>query len=332
MSVSMIPPAAAPEFLDRAGWGGAAILPLAGDASFRRYFRVVEPGRHAVLMDAPPPHEDPRPFIAVAEWLVGEGFSAPRIMASDLDLGLVLIEDFGGNRMREAIDADSGLERPLYRDVVSLLAELRTRPAMEIRPYNMAEYQRELGLFTEWYCPAVEVEVDVPGYEAVWNELLAPVVAAQAEPVTVLRDYHAENIMLIEGREGLERLGLLDFQDALAGHPAYDLVSMLQDARRTVSPKIEAEMLEHYMGIARPEAGFEAAYHLLGVQRNLKILGIFTRLWKRDGKPRYRAFQPRVWAYVERGLAHPALEPARAWMDANVPAEKRAAAWLEFAE
>lgn len=332
MSVSMIPPATAPDFLARAGWDGAKILPLAGDASFRRYFRIENGDRHAVLMDAPPPHEDPRPFIAVAEWLVQEGFSAPRIMASDLDLGLVLIEDFGGNRMREALDADPALERPLYRDVVALLAGLRTRPAMDIRPYNMAEYQRELALFIEWYCPAVGVEVDVKGYEALWDGLLAPVVVAQANPVTVLRDYHAENIMLIEGREGLDRLGLLDFQDALAGHPAYDLVSMLQDARRSVAPEIEAEMLGYYMDIAKPGTGFDAAYHLLGVQRNLKILGIFTRLWKRDGKTRYRAFQPRVWSYVERGLAHPALAPMKAWMDANVPAEKRAAAWAEFAE
>lgn len=332
MSVSMIPPAPAPDFLTRAGWDGAEILPLAGDASFRRYFRVVRGDNHAVLMDAPPPHEDPRPFIAVAEWLVGQGFSAPRILASDLEFGLVLIEDFGGNRMREVVDADPALEHSLYRDVVTLLTELATKPAMAINPYSIAEYQRELGLFIEWYCPAVGADVDAAGYTALWNDLLEPVMAAQAKPVTVLRDYHAENIMLIEGREGFDRIGLLDFQDALAGHPAYDLVSMLQDARRDVSPDIEAEMLDHYRKIANPGAGFEAAYHLLGVQRNLKILGIFTRLWKRDGKPRYRAFQPRVWGYVERGLQHPALAPAKAWMDANVPLEQRAAAWAEFAE
>ena len=332
MSVSMIPPVTASDFLTRAGWSGAEILPLAGDASFRRYFRVVLQDRHAVLMDAPPPHEDPRPFISVAEWLVGQGFAAPRIFASDLELGLVLIEDFGGNRMREVLDADPRLERPLYRDVVTLLTELATKPAMAIDHYSLSEYQRELGLFTEWYCPAVGADVDAAEYVTLWNDLLEPVIAAQAHPVTVLRDYHAENIMLIEGREQLDRLGLLDFQDALAGHPAYDLVSMLQDARRTVSPEIEADMLAHYCSLANPGDGFDAAYHILGVQRNLKILGIFTRLWKRDGKPRYRAFQPRVWGYVERGLRHPALALARAWMDANVPVEKRAAAWVEFAE
>lgn len=332
MPVSMIPPDTAPGFLTRAGWADAQILPLAGDASFRRYFRVVLGDGHAVLMDAPPPQEDPQPFIAVAQWLVEQGFSAPRILAADLDSGLVLIEDFGGNRMREAVDADPALERPLYRDVTELLVDLAKKPAMAIAPYSLADYQRELGLFIEWYCPAVGLSPDRESYETLWSELLAPVLAAQANPVTVLRDYHAENIMLIEGREGLDRLGLLDFQDALAGHPAYDLVSMLQDARRTVSPEIEAEMFAHYLSLAKPADGFEAAYHLLGVQRNLKILGIFTRLWKRDNKPRYRAFQPRVWAYVERSLAHPALAPAKAWMDAHIPAGKRAPAWTEFAE
>lgn len=332
MPVSMIPPETAPGFLTRAGWAGAQILPLAGDASFRHYFRVILGGRHAVLMDAPPPQEDPQPFIAVAQWLVEQGFSAPRILAADLDSGLVLIEDFGSNRMREAIDADPALERPLYRDVTELLVDLATRPAMAIAPYSLADYQREIGLFIEWYCPAVGLQPDGDGFAALWTELLTPVLAAQAKPVTVLRDYHAENIMLIEGRKGLDRLGLLDFQDALAGHPAYDLVSMLQDARRTVSPEIEAEMFAHYVALAKPANGFEAAYHVLGVQRNLKILGIFTRLWKRDSKPRYRAFQPRVWAYVERSLAHPALAPAKAWMDANIPAEARAPAWEAFVE
>ena len=332
MSVSMIPPAAAPDFLIRAGWHTAQILPLAGDASFRRYFRVIQDGETAVLMDAPPPQEDPRPFIAVAEWLVGQGFSAPHILAADLNLGLVLIEDFGGLRMREALDSDPSLERSLYRNVVELLANLATRPAMAIAPYSMADYHRELGLFIDWYCPAVGLQPNAADYVQVWDALLRPVIAAQSRPVTVLRDYHAENIMLLEGRQGLHRLGLLDFQDALAGHPAYDLVSMLQDARRTVSLEVEREMLDHYLGLGTPGEEFETAYHILGVQRNLKILGIFTRLWKRDGKPRYRAFQSRVWTYVERSLKQPALEPARAWMNANIPVESRAAAWAEFAE
>ena len=330
MSVSMIPPAYAPSFLACNGWAGAEILPLAADASFRRYFRVRRDGRNAVLMDAPPQHDDPRPFIAVAEWLVENQFSAPRIMASDLDQGLVLLEDFGDIRMRETLDDNPALERGLYREVVSLLAILARQPAMALKPYDLNEYQRELAIFTDWYCPDLGLEVDVAGYTALWDRLLAPVIAQTQPAVTVLRDYHAENIMLIKGREGIARLGLLDFQDALAGHPAYDLASLLQDARRDVSAGLEDEMLRHYHTISSPAAGFDDAYHVLAAQRNLKILGIFTRLWRRDGKPRYRSFQPRMWGYVERSLNQPVLAPLKAWLDYNIPVPQRAAAWAEF--
>ncbi len=141
-------------------------------------------------------------------------------------------------------------------------------------------------------------------------------------PVTVLRDYHAENIMLI-GSESAETLGLLDFQDALAGHPAYDLVSLLQDARRDVPIALETAMLDRYKRITGAGDDFDVAYHVLGAQRNAKIVGIFTRLWKRDGKPRYPGLCPRVWGYLERDLAHPALRPVADWFAANVPPEKR---------
>jgi N-acetylmuramate 1-kinase len=331
MSTEMNPPASAPAFLAKVGWGEAQVLPLAGDASFRRYFRAVKGADVAVLMDAPPP-EDPTPFIAVSDYLNRHGFSAPAILAADLDAGLVLIEDFGEIRMRETIDAAPELERSLYRETVSLLVALGNTPVMKLKPYSIAEYQRELALFTEWYCPALSLKVDVDGFVGIWDRLLGKVAAGQGNPVTVLRDYHAENIMLVPGREGTSRLGLLDFQDALAGHRAYDLVSMLQDARRTVSPEIEAEMLAYHAKLADPSPEFEAAYHILGVQRNLKILGIFTRLWKRDDKPRYRAFQPRVWGYIERSLEHPALAEMKDWLNANVPLKRRAAAWTDFAK
>jgi aminoglycoside/choline kinase family phosphotransferase len=322
MADPMIPPAAAPDFLTRSGWEGAEILPLAGDASFRRYFRVVAPGRQAVLMDAPPPHEDPRPFIRIAEHLVGLGFSAPAILASDLDHGFVLIEDFGDARMREVVDADPDCEYDTYAEVVRLLSRLHQHPAADLPPYSRKEMHREAGLFTEWYCPTVGLTVDQPGYHAAWDGAFDAL--PDGPVVTVLRDYHAENIMLIGGSEGLAGLGLLDFQDALAGHPAYDLVSLLQDARRDVSPVLEAEMRALYSDIV--DADFDAAYAILGAQRNAKILGIFTRLWKRDGKPRYLNYLPRVWAYLERDLEHPALVQVAAWFAQNVPLEKRAVA------
>ncbi|WP_249276485.1 aminoglycoside phosphotransferase family protein [Sphingomonas baiyangensis] len=315
MAPDLNPPAGVDAFLAGIGWGDAEIQPIAGDASFRRYFRIVMPGRSAILMDAPPPHEDPRPFLRVARWLGERGFAAPAILGEQLDEGLVLLEDFGNARMRETVDAAPESELRLYEEAVDLLIRLHGHPAGPWRPYDLAEYQREAGLLVEWYCPAVSLDVDVEGYRAAWDAVLAPL--ANAPVVTVLRDYHAENLMLLE--EGAQTLGLLDFQDALAGHPAYDLVSLLQDARREVPAALEAAMLDRYRRTTGVDASFEVAYHVLGAQRNAKIIGIFTRLWRRDGKPRYPALCPRVWGYLERDLAHPALAPVRGWFDAQIP-------------
>jgi aminoglycoside/choline kinase family phosphotransferase len=317
---TMTPPPGAADFIADAGWAGARIDPLAGDASFRRYFRVVGDGRSAVLMDAPPAHEDSRPFLAVANHLIDLGFAPPRILAADLAQGLVLLEDFGDARMAEVIADDPARERPIYEAAIGLLRDLHVHPAGPFEPYDHATYQREAALFPEWYMPAVGLD-PAPGYAEAWDEALGNLnVANSGHNVTVLRDYHAENIMLLPDGG----LGLLDFQDARAGHPAYDLVSLLQDARREVAPDLEAAMLDHYGPIDR------AAYALLGAQRNAKILGIFTRLWQRDGKPRYLHYQPRVWNYMERDLAHPALAPVTRWFDAHVPREKRADFWGGF--
>lgn len=313
----MTPPAGAAAFLAGHGWTGR-IEPVAGDASFRRYFRVVEPDRTAILMDAPPPHEDPQPFIAVAGWLAERGFPAPGIHAADLGQGLVLLQDFGDARMRETVDAKPARAMALYHDAVDTLVRLRDYRPGPFDPYDHETYAREAALFVDWYCPAVGLQVDLPGYQAAWDAVLAPVVADQGR-VTVLRDYHAENLMLL----GDGTLGLLDFQDALAGHPAYDLVSLLQDARRDVEPKLEKALLDHYCRVTGERGDFLDAYHVLGAQRNAKIIGIFTRLWQRDGKPRYPTLCPRVWRYLERDLAHPALGPVRTWFDANIPAGRR---------
>jgi aminoglycoside/choline kinase family phosphotransferase len=312
----LIPPPHAPAFLAANGWSGAIVTPLAGDASFRRYFRVRDGARGAVLMDAPPEHEDSRPFLSVATYLDGIGFRAPRILAQDLAAGLVLIEDFGDLRMAEAIAETPAREEDIYRAAIDLIRALHGHPASAaLAPYDAAVLHREAGLFPEWYAPAVGLDVDGDGYRSAWAAAFARLEPVPA--VTVLRDYHAENIMLLD--EG--GLGLLDFQDALAGHPAYDVVSLLQDARREVRPELEAAMLAHY-GPIDP-----VAYAVLGAQRNAKILGIFTRLWKRDSKDRYLAYQPRVWRYLERDLAHPALAEVRAWFDAHIPPALRAERW-----
>ncbi|URD61884.1 phosphotransferase [Sphingomonas sp. KRR8] len=330
MAASMTPPPHAEQFLADAGWGGAAIAPLAGDASFRRYFRVHLDERQAVLMDAPPPHEDPRPFVRVAEWLAQVGLSAPEILARDEERGLLLLSDLGSDRLREQLDQAPHREEELYALATDVLVHLHARPPMDgLPPHGLEQWLTELDLFTEWYCPAVGLEVDPGAYRAAWEQVLAPVAGDGLGPVTVLRDYHAENIMLVGGRSGVSHMGLLDFQDALAGHPAYDLCSVLEDARRDVPPAIERSMINRYVGATGASEVFERAYWALAAQRNTRILGVFTRLWKRDGKPGYRRFQPRMWGLLERDLAQPHLAPVRDWFSRNVPADKRVGPWLE---
>lgn len=329
MAAPMIPPVHAPDFLAAHGWEGADIRPLAGDASFRRYFRVHGAGgARAVLMDAPSPHEDPRPFVAAAAWLAEAGLSAPAILAHDLERGLLLIDDFGDARLRETLEESPGREAELYALAVDLLVHLHALPPMPgLRPHGLEQWLDELLLFPDWYCPAVGLEVDAEAYRGAWRAVLGPVAGDGLGPVTVLRDYHAENIMLVAGRTGIRHFGLLDFQDAVVGHPAYDLASVLEDARRDVTPAIEREMLERYRNATGQGIEFESAYWALAAQRNTRILGVFTRLWKRDGKSHYTSFQPRMWGLLERNLAFPALAPVRDWFDRNVPAAKRAAAW-----
>lgn len=329
MAAPMIPPASAPEFLAAHGWAGAEIRPLAGDASFRRYFRILDGERRAVLMDAPPPHEDPRPFIAAAEWLVQAGLSAPRILARDLDQGLLLIDDFGDTRLRETLDVTPEREAELYTLATDLLLHLHRQPPMPgLRPHGLDQWLDELQLFPQWYCTALGLAVDAAAYDDAWRNVLGRVARDGLGPVTVLRDFHAENIMLVDGQQDVRQFGLLDFQDAVVGHPAYDLASVLEDARRDVTPSVERAMLDRYRSAIADGETFESAYWVLAAQRNTRILGVFTRLWKRDGKPHYTGFQPRMWGLLERDLRHPALEPVRAWFDQNVPPEKRAAAWM----
>ncbi len=314
-------PAGLNDFLAKAGWAGGDVEPLPGDASFRRYFRVRHEGRGAMLMDAPPPHEDPRPFLNVGKWLTAHGLRAPHIYAEQPEAGLVLLEDFGNDRMRDWLDDNPAAETRTYATAIEALAELHRQPPGPFPPYDMDVYLREALVFTEWFCPAAGITADSASFANAWREALAPMLPRQHPGVTVLRDYHAENIMLLA--DGAQ--GLIDFQDALVGHPAYDLVSLLQDARRDVAPELEEAMLAHYASLITPDPDFRADYARLGAQRNAKIVGIFARLWQRDGKPRYLPMIPRVWAALERDLAHPALAPVAAWFDANVPAEIRSA-------
>jgi N-acetylmuramate 1-kinase len=343
------PPAAAATFLSAQGWHGARIVPLAADASFRRYFRVHLEARQAVLMDAPPQLEDSRPFLAVAQHLQGLKLRAPQILAADLDLGLVLLEDFGDDRLGPYLVSAPEAEHRLYRRALDSLITAQTLPPpdmlsyqaqpangeLPLAPYDEPVLSREVHLLTEWFLPACGIMLSAQAqadYEHAWRASWQSVLAqTKAAPVMVLRDYHADNLMILKDSD---QLGLLDFQDALAGHAAYDLVSLLQDARRDCSEALEADMLGYYWDnapariTALGQQAFEAAYQLLGAQRNSKIIGIFTRLHRRDGKAFYPTLQPRVWGYLARNLAHPALRPVRDWFDAHVPAPLRTASPL----
>ncbi len=323
--IDMIPPAGLNDFLATHGWAGAQVTPVAGDASFRRYFRIDCAARgKAILMDAPPPHEDPRPFIHIAQYLTGYQCRAPEIFGTDLTRGFVLLEDFGDRRMREHLDAHPEDEVAVYRAAIDAIVRLSATPPVQTQPYDMATDMREVQLLSEWYMPAMGLDFDSGAFDRMWAQALAPL--SDYQKVTVLRDYHAENIMLLD--DGQQ--GMIDFQDALVGHPAYDLVSLLQDARRDVSPDLEAEMRGYYQETAQPDADFDAHYALLGAQRNTKIIGIFTRLCKRDGKERYLSFLPRMWGLLERDLAHPDLAPVKHWFDTHIPVEMRNAMPMEL--
>ncbi len=318
-------------FLAANRWDGAERRPLADDASFRRYERLVNGARRAVLMDAPPPHEDVRPFARLARHLRGLGLSAPDIRAEDPDAGLLLLEDLGDDTYTRMLAA-GGDERALYALAVDVLVHLHRRPAAEAIPAGLAPYDdatllEEACHLTDWYMPAM---LDRPTPEAARRSYVEawlsafPVVHAQPRTL-VLRDYHVDNLMWLPGRQGVAACGLLDFQDAVAGPAAYDLMSLLEDARRDIGPDLAQAMRERY-GAAFPgldAPGFDTAYAILGAQRHAKVIGVFTRLCVRDGKPDYLVHIPRVWRLLERTLEHRSLAPVAAWLDRHLPPEKR---------
>ena len=331
-------------FLTAQGCGAAPPVLLAGDASGRKYYRHQGSGDPVVLMDAPPPGEDVRPFMALAGYLIERGFSAPRILAANKGAGFLLIEDLGDDSYNRLIMAAAEKERPLYEAAIDLLVALQSGDAPgrlvidNEETLSLAAYDEELllteaALFTDWYLPALSGNRN-DGLTEEFADLLRPLLQPlfAERKVLVLRDYHADNLMWLAARQGTARVGLLDFQDAVIGHPAYDLVSLLQDARRDVPETLEDAMIGRFLGHQR-EAGkeiddqaFRRAYALLGVQRNAKIIGIFTRLWKRDGKPGYLAMIPRVWGLLERSLQQGNFAALGNFFDAHVPVPSRRAA------
>lgn len=315
--------AAATAFLATTDWRDAAQTMLAGDASKRKYFRLHRPnsGETAVLMDAAPDTgEDVRPFVKIATHLSAMGLSAPRILAQDLSQGFLLLEDLGDALFARVVATTPAMEEPLYQAATDVLTTLHKQPLPDLAPYSPAYMAQMAGLAWGWY--AQHAAGPDPLAQAAFEAAFLPILNSLENSAEVLiqRDYHAENLLWLPHRQGVARVGLLDFQDAMAGHRAYDLVSLLQDARRDVSPQIESQMITRYIETNQLDRdSFTTAYAVLGAQRNLRIMGVFARLCLRDAKPHYIALMPRVWGLLQRDLRHPALAPVRALIDTSLP-------------
>ncbi|MEL6648369.1 MAG: phosphotransferase, partial [Pseudomonadota bacterium] len=269
-------------FLTRSGWGAARMTDLAGDASNRKYFRLNHNGKQAVLMDAPPnTDEDIGPFIAISKFLRDQSLSAPEILAADQNAGFLLLEDLGDALFARVVATNPSFEQVLYQaatDVLIHLHQADTPP--EIAVYDAPLLADLAALAFDWYAHGATGQ-DYADQRAAFVRAFEPRFAELdgLTDVLVQRDYHAENLLWLPSRSGVARVGLLDFQDAMKGHRAYDLVSLLQDARRDVSSQIETEMIGYYVSAAGVErTSFETAYALLGLQRNLRIIGVFARL------------------------------------------------------
>jgi len=349
-------------FLSEAGWQDAKREPLPGDASSRTYIRVVKAGRSAMLMDQPQQAETPLAgagatpeerrqlgynavarlagadcarFIAMAAHLRAAGLAAPEVYAADTKNGFLLLEDFGDNLYADALVSGAD-ETELYATAVDALIAIHNEPApvapggIPLFDYDETALLGEIDLLTEWYLPMalgrpIELDEQIE-HRNLWRSTLARVLADSR--VFVHRDYHAQNLIWMPKRHGIARVGMVDFQDAVAGHPAYDLISLLEDARRDVSPALADAMTAHYLARSSLRSNREAflsATAIFAAQRNAKIIGIFSRLAKRDGKPRYLNHLPRVWRYMERDLENPALENLKTWYERIVPRETRLA-------
>lgn len=353
-------------FLQEAGWGDAHLDPLPGDASTRRYIRLQRNGASAMLMDQPqdaekpqcPPDATPEQrqslgynavarlagadcgrFVAVANFLRARDLSAPRVYAADVKNGLVLIEDFGDDLYADVLsNRQAGNDVALYAAAVDALVRLHLEEApaqlsaeFALSPYDETALIAEIDLLTEWFIPMAlgrqSTADERDEHRSLWREALRA--RLNGRLVFVHRDYHAQNLFWLPQRSRAARTGMIDFQDAVAGAQSYDLVSLLEDARREVPAELASAMTTHYIRAMHEadsefdEEDFLAQAAVIAAQRNVKIAGIFARLYKRDGKPRYLSYLPRVWGYLERDLQHPALASLRRWYDRKIPAETR---------
>src|SRR3989344_3171489 len=320
------------DFLKQHGWAGKPCVFLAGDCSDRKYYRLgSEATGFVLLMDAPPPGEKLEDFIRIGSILSGLGLSVPEVIAYDSEKGLALIEDLGDTTYSNCLLTKSVPLEDLYELATRVLIHLHTkfdirREEITLPLYSLDLYMKELNLCLEWYYPSVyskplSLEA-VKEWETIWALLLQSQVKSET---LVLKDFMVDNLVYLRKRQGVQRCGLLDFQDAVYGSRAYDLVSLLEDARYEVPQEIQSKMIDRYLE-AFPyvdRALFLESYHILGVQRSAKILGVFTRMYKRYNKSKYLAHLPRVLKWIEQDLNHPSLKRLKEWFDLYMPSTER---------
>ncbi len=357
-------------FLADVGWSAATVTLLPADASTRRYARVALNGHRAMVMDQPQDAESPScpqdatpeqrralgynaiarlagadcgRYIAAANYLRARGLSAPDIYAADTANGFVLIEDLGEGIFADALAQDED-EHTLYGAAIDALVRLQTEtapsllpPDKPLYPYDETALLAEIDLVTDWFMPVALGRTpradEVSEHRELWRATLRSALAST--PVFVHRDYHAQNLIWLPDRKGEARVGVIDFQDAVAGTRSYDLISLIEDARRDVPAQLGEVMTERYLdamnahGAKVDRQAYRAEMAVMAAQRNAKIAGIFARLYKRDGKPRYLGYLPRVWGYLNRDLSHPAIAPLKAWYDRAIPEHVRTAPPVE---
>jgi len=314
-------------FLQRVGWGSAQRWRLAGDASFRKYDRLEGASGRAVLMDAPPPHEDVRPFVHIAKHLHALGFSVPRILAEDHAAGLLLLEDLGDDTYTRLL-ARGHDERALYELAIDALIALHRVPEAAViptgvKPYETPRLLEEVNRINTWYRPLVHAPAISSAaqheFDAIWRKVLPQAWAAPTS--LVLFDFHVDNLLGLFDRPGMKACGILDFQDAVAGPVTYDLLSLLEDARRDIDPTLVADMKARYLAAfpsLDPKA-FGTSWAAMAAQRHVRVIGTFARLKIRDNKPHYLVHMRRLWGYMDQCLQHPTLADLKAWLDVYVP-------------
>ena len=315
-------------FLDQHGYGRAQRVALPGDASFRRYIRLVDGPRPAMVMDAPPvTGEDCTPFVAIADHLGSLGLSAPQVLAKDLAQGFLILEDLGDDLFARVL-MHHPIDHDLYAAAIDVLSFLRHEPPGRMGDFALPAYDgpvllREVALLCDWYLPLIHGDQWPEHLGLQWQQLWTDVFS-QVMPernILVLRDFHAENLFWLPGRAGLQKVGLIDFQDALLGDAAYDLVSLLEDARRDVPAPLAQAMTARYLDqTGLPPESFLRRFDILAAQRNAKIIGIFARLSERDGKSRYLNLIPRVMRLLRADVSRqPILTPIAEFLDRHVP-------------